>query len=67
MIINPLVPGGNKTPYILKQTLQLKVCLSMFDGLSIYGYAGSSIYDFFLPPAIRGLMTTFKPSFDLQI
>ena len=32
-IVNPLVPGGNKRPYIFKQTCSfyVQVCLSMYD------------------------------------
>ena len=32
-IVNPLVPGGNKSPYIFKETCSfyVQVCLSIYD------------------------------------
>ena len=44
--MNPLMPGGNERPYVLKQTFSLQLQVSL------------STYDLLLPPGIKRL--TFK-------
>ena len=47
--INPLILGGNKRSYVLKQTcnLQVQVCVSAYDLLLEPGIKGLNITDTF--------------------
>ena len=47
--INPLILGGNKRSYVLKQTcnLQVQVCVSTYDLLLEPGIKGLNITDTF--------------------